>query len=84
MALRCAAPHDRCLSLLLEQQRDDGSWPPSRCLKGRDPQSETGSEPLFEDGDGLMSTALSLSVLQLALGGRSVQSDNGRRLTTPA
>ncbi len=67
MALRAGAPHAALLKRLLQAQRGDGGWPPSRCLKVPDQQAASASEPLFEDGAGLMSTALSLMALQAAL-----------------
>lgn len=67
IALRSGAPHRLPLKRLLARQRSDGSWPPSRCLKLAHQQAGGGREPLFEDGNGLMSTALSLSALKAAL-----------------
>jgi hypothetical protein len=84
LALRIGVPHERRLKLLLMQQRSDGSWPPSRCLKVPDQQLASDSEPLFEDGDGLMSTASSLSALQAALTRMSLQPDDRRRETATA
>jgi hypothetical protein len=55
-------PHARVCSLL-ERQRADGGWPPSRVLKVPGQKSASPDEPAFEDVNGFMSTAMAVMAL---------------------
>jgi hypothetical protein len=63
MASGVGANVDSWVSLLLGSQRADGRWPPSRVLKVPDQKKASENETAFEDGNSLMSTAMSVLAL---------------------
>lgn len=68
MALRVGVRPDAWASSLLGRQRADGGWPPSRVLRVPDQKCPTGDGAAFEDGNSLMSTAMSVMALTELLG----------------
>jgi squalene cyclase len=65
---RAGACPDAWISSLLGRQRSDGGWPPSRVLKVPNQKTASEDESAFEDGNGLMSTAMAVMALTEILG----------------
>lgn len=68
MASRVGVSPEAWLSPLLDSQRSGGGWPPSRVLKVPDQKTASGNDEVFEDCNGLMSTAMALMALTDFLG----------------
>jgi hypothetical protein len=68
MASRVGACPDAWIPSLLGCQRSDGGWPPSRVLKVPNQKTASEDELAFEDGNGLMSTAMAVMALTGILG----------------
>jgi hypothetical protein len=67
MASRAECCPDVWISSLLSCQRADGAWPPSRVLKVPDQKKTRDNGEVFEDMNGLMSTAMALMALSEVL-----------------
>jgi hypothetical protein len=63
MALRVRVCPDAWIDSLLDRQRADGGWPPSRVLKVPNQQTAADDEAAFADGNRLMSTSMAVMAL---------------------